>query len=64
MAAHDYQVIDASDPRSPIVLANIQLVQQKIENNDTGTVFLLGADGLTVLRRPHREEEYRATQLR
>jgi hypothetical protein len=36
------------------------LVQQKIENSDTGTVFLLGADGLTVLRRPQLEEEYRA----
>jgi hypothetical protein len=60
VAADDYQVIDASDPRSPNLLATIRLVQQKIENRDTGTVFLLGADGLTLLRHPHLEEEYRA----
>jgi hypothetical protein len=60
VAAHDYQVIEAPDPRSPKLLATIRMVQQKIENSDTGTVFLLGADGLTVLRRPRLEEEYRA----
>jgi hypothetical protein len=60
VAAHDYQVIDASDPYSPNLLATIRLVRQKIENSDTGTVFFLGADGLTVLRHPHLEEEYRA----
>jgi hypothetical protein len=60
VAAHDYQVVEASDPRSPKPLATIRLVQQKIENSDTGTVFILGADGLTVLRRPQLEDEYRA----
>jgi hypothetical protein len=60
VTAYDYQVIDASDPWSPNLLATVRLVQQKIENSDTGTVFFLGADGLTVLRRPHLEEEYRA----
>jgi hypothetical protein len=60
VVGHDYQVIDASDPRFPKRLATIRLVRQKIEDNDTGTVFLLGADGLTVLRRPHLENEYRA----
>jgi len=60
VVAHDNQVIDASDPRSPHLLATIRLVQQKIENSAMGTVFFLGADGLTVLRRPHLEEEYRA----
>jgi hypothetical protein len=60
VVAHDDQVIDASNPRSPHLLATIRLVRQKVENSDTGTVFFLGVDGLTVLRRPHLEEEYRA----
>jgi hypothetical protein len=63
VVAHDYQVIDASDPRTPNRLATIRLVQQKIEISDTGTVFLLGEDGLTVLRHPHLEQQYRATKL-
>jgi len=63
VVAHDYQVIDASDLRSPNLLATIRMVKQKIEISDTGTVFLLGQDGLTVLRHPHLEEQYRATQL-
>jgi hypothetical protein len=60
VVGHDYQVIDTSDPRYPKRLATVRLVRQKIENDDTGTVFLLGADGLTVLRRPLLEDEYRA----
>ena len=31
---------------------------QRLERPDTGTLFLLGDDGLTVLRRPSVEEEY------
>ena len=59
VVAHDTQVIGASDPRSPHLLATIRLVPQKIEKGVTSTVFFLGADGLTALRLPHLEEEYR-----
>jgi hypothetical protein len=63
VVAHDYQVIDASDLRSPNLLATIRMVKQKIGVSDTGTVFLLGEDGPTVLRHSHLEEQYRTTQL-
>lgn len=58
--ARDYQVIDTADPRSPHLLTTIRLVQQRIEESNTGTVFFLGADGLTVIRHPYQEALHRA----
>jgi len=58
--ARDYQVIDTADPRSPHLLTTIHLVQQRIEESNTGTVFFLGADGMTVLRHPYLEALHRA----
>ena len=58
-----YQVVDVSSPRKPATLATIEGVQERLERQDTGTVFLLGSNGLTVVRRPHVEEEYEIHQM-
>jgi len=38
-------------------------VKHRATNDETGTTFLLGSDGLTVVRRPRVEQEYKAQQL-
>ena len=48
----DYQVVDASNPNAPQSLATVKSVAQELVNEETGTTYLLGADGLTVVRRP------------
>lgn len=57
-----YQVVDVSNPIKPTTLATIGGIQERLDRPDTGTVFLLGRDGLTVVRRPHAEEEYNIHQ--
>ena len=52
------EVVDFSNPSAPVALVVVQGLVQKLERQDTGTLFLLGKDGLTVLRRPSLEEEY------
>lgn len=54
-----YQLFDVSDPSRPAVLANVEGVRQRLERRETGTTFLLAESGLTVIRRPNVEEEYR-----
>jgi hypothetical protein len=54
----DYQLFDISNPSSPRVLATIDGVTQRVERAETGTVFMLSNDGLTVIRRPSVEQEY------
>ena len=36
----------------------IQGVKQRLDRPDTGTLFLLSNEGLTVIRHPSMEEEY------
>jgi hypothetical protein len=60
--AHDYQVIDIT-ASVPTQLATVKDVKHRTTNDETGTTFLLGSDGLTVVRRPHVEEEYKANQM-
>jgi hypothetical protein len=57
-AAHDYRVADVSTPAHPTPLATIKQVTHKVVNEETGTTYLLGSDGLTVVRRPRVEEDY------
>lgn len=52
-----YQVIDISNPSQPVVLATIEGVFQRLDRPDTGTVFLLGNAGLTVIRSLKVEED-------
>jgi hypothetical protein len=58
--AHDpnYQVVDLSNPLRPNPVGDVKQVLEKITNDETGTTFLLTADGLYLVRRPAVEEEY------
>jgi len=61
-AARDYQVIDiaASDPTQ---LATVKDVKHRVTNDETGTTFLLGSNGLTVVRRLSIENDYKVHQM-
>jgi hypothetical protein len=58
----DYQVVDISNPLHPNPVTDIKQVLEKITNYETGTTFLLTADGLCLIRRPAMEEEFRIRQ--
>lgn len=58
----DYQVVDASQPTSPIVLDMIKLVNCRTAREETGTTFILGSEGLTIIRRPRIEQQYQTAQ--
>src|SRR5258708_19890297 len=47
----DYQVVDISLPSEPVLLATVKEVKHEVVKDDTGTTFLLGSEGLTVVRR-------------
>jgi hypothetical protein len=59
----DYQVVDISSPSQPMLLVTVAQVKHKLVKNDTGTTFLLGSEGLTVIRRPRVEDEYKVHRL-
>ena len=63
-ASRDYQIVDASNATDPVVLYSANLVPRSITRDETGTTFLLGQNGLTVIRRPRVEQEYQAEQVR
>ena len=54
-----YQLFDVSNPSRPAVLANVEGVRQRLERRETGTTFLLADSGLTLIRRPNVEHEYK-----
>jgi hypothetical protein len=54
----NYQVVDLSNPLRPNPVGDVKQVLEKITNDETGTTFLLTADGLYLIRRPAVEEEY------
>jgi hypothetical protein len=58
----NYQVVDLSNPLHPNPVADVKQVLEKITNDETGTTFLLAADGLYLIRRPAVEEEYEIHQ--
>jgi hypothetical protein len=51
-----YYVLDTSAASGPVLLAKIPAVKQRLAKQDTGTLFLLNEDGVTVVRRPGVEE--------
>jgi hypothetical protein len=53
-----YKVVDTSKPSQPALLASIPVVKQRLSNPDTGTLFLLNSDGITVVRRLRVEQEH------
>ena len=59
LPSHSYQVMDAGTPGIPQLVATIPHVEQTVTRAATGTIFLLGNDGLTVIRRPRVEQEAR-----
>jgi hypothetical protein len=62
VVAHDYQVIDVAGS-IPAQLATVSEVKHRVTNDYTGTTFLLGRDGLTVVRRLSVENDYKEQQL-
>lgn len=57
--SRDYQVIDVSKSSDPTLLTTVKQVDHSVVKGDTGTTFLLGTDGLTVIRRIPVENDYR-----
>jgi hypothetical protein len=55
----NYKVVDTSNQSQPGLLATIPEVKQRLAKSDTGTLFLLNKDGVTVVRRLRVEEEHR-----
>ena len=57
-----YNILDFCAPARPAVLANAPDVRQRLFLRDTGTLFLLNDQGVTVVRQPQVELEH-ATEL-
>jgi hypothetical protein len=53
-----YELFDVSNPSNPTPLASVDGVTQRLDRPETGTIFMLGNNGLTVIRRPNVEQEY------
>ena len=60
--AREYQVVDISSA-NPTSLATITEVRHRVTNEETGTTFLLGSNGLTVIRRPRVEREHAIEEM-
>ena len=58
----DYRVVDISSS-APAPLATVEDVRHRVTNNETGTTFLLGPNGLTVIRRLRVENDYKIHQM-
>lgn len=58
----DYTVVDVNKKSNPSVLYTAKLVRASITREETGTIFLLGEDGLAIIRHPEVEQEYEASQ--
>jgi hypothetical protein len=54
----NYKVVDTANPEQPGLLATIATVKQRLDKSDTGTLFLLNKDGVTVVRRLRVEQEH------
>ena len=54
-----YKVWDNSKASHPNLLATIPGVTQRLSNEDTGTLFFLSENGITVVRRLRVEEDHR-----
>ena len=61
--AHDYNLVDVSNPAHPTPVATIKQVKHKVVNEETGTTYLLGSEGLTVIRTPPVEEDHKLEQI-
>jgi hypothetical protein len=59
----NYQVVDFSSPHNSRVLATIPSVTRTLLNSQTGTTFLLGTGGLTVVRNTMVENDFKTHQI-
>ena len=59
----DFQVIDISTSSDPVLITTVKQVRHRLAKDDTGTTFLLGSEGLTVIRRLSVEQEYKTEQI-
>jgi hypothetical protein len=50
--------VDTANTHEPNRVYDVKQVRQQITNDETGTTFLLAADGLYLIRRPAVEEEH------
>ena len=50
--ARDYSIVDTSNPGAPQLLDTVKHVKKELVNESMGTTYLLGEEGLTVVRRP------------
>jgi hypothetical protein len=57
-SSQDYQVVETAYGREPNRVYDVNQVREEITNDETGTTYLLAADGLYLVRRPAVEEEY------
>lgn len=62
-APQTYGVVDTSNPSNPVASASIDGVVQRLSRPETGTLFLLSNQGVTIVRRPRVEEEYAIGQM-
>jgi hypothetical protein len=53
-----YSVMDTANATGPELLATIPAVTERVVNGDTGTMFLLNRDGVTMVRRLRVEAEH------
>jgi hypothetical protein len=60
--ARDYQVMEVSGS-IPTQLTTVKDVKHRVMNDYTGTTFLVGSDGLTVVRQLSVENDYKEQQL-
>ena len=58
----DYQVVDTTNPANPFLVYTVKQVNATLSRNETGTTFLLGHAGLTIIRRPQVEDQYQSEQ--
>ncbi len=57
----DYTVVDVNK-KAPSVLYTAKLVKASITREETGTLFLLGSEGISIIRHPEVEQEYESQQ--
>ena len=58
-----YQFLTMSGSLAPIPVGTVQNVIQRVDLPETGTIFLLNDQGVTVVRRPAVEREHQAEEL-
>jgi hypothetical protein len=57
--ARDYQVVDIASEAEYLSVFDVKQVHAEVSKADTGTTFLLGDDGLYMVRRPAAESDKR-----